>query len=57
MNEELSIELCHLTVGYSKKGVHLSQVHQQSNEAQPGVHLSQVHQQSNEAQWLSLIHI
>lgn len=27
MNEELSIELCHLTVGYSKKGVHLSQLH------------------------------
>ena len=66
MNEELSIELCHLTVGYSKKGVqlsqlpqqsnntqqgvHLSQVHQQSNNTQPGVHLSQVHQQSNEAQ-------
>ncbi len=66
MNEELSIELCHLTVGYSKKGVqlsqlpqqsnntqqgvHFSQVHQQSNNTQPGVHLSQVHQQSNEAQ-------
>ena len=27
MNEELSIELCHLTVGYSKKGVQLSQLH------------------------------
>ena len=52
MNEELSIELCHLTVGYSKKGVHLSQVHQQSNNTQRGVHLSQVHQQSNEAQRL-----
>ena len=52
MNEELSIELCHLTVGYSKKGVHLSQVHQQSNNTQPGVHLSQVYQQSNEAQRL-----
>ena len=52
MNEELSIELCHLTVGYSKKGVHLSQVHQQSNNTQQGVHLSQVHQQSNEAQRL-----
>ena len=66
MNEELSIELCHLTVGYSKKGVqlsqlpqqsnntqqgvHLSQVHQQNNNTQQGVHLSQVHQQSNEAQ-------
>ena len=52
MNEELSIELCHLTVGYSKKGVHLSQVHQQNNNTQQGVHLSQVHQQSNEAQRL-----
>lgn len=30
MNEELSIELCHLTVGYSKKGVQLSQLHQQA---------------------------
>ncbi len=50
MNEELSIELCHLTVGYSKKGVHLSQVHQQNNNTQQGVHLSQVRQQSNEAQ-------
>ena len=47
MNEELSIELCHLTVGYSKKGVQLSQLHQQSNNTQQGVHLSQVHQQSN----------
>ena len=47
MNEELSIELCHLTVGYSKKGVHLSQVHQQSDKANQGVHLSQVHQQNN----------
>ena len=27
MNEELSIELCHLTVGYSKRGVQLSQLH------------------------------
>ena len=27
MNEELSIELCHLTVGYSKKGVQLRQLH------------------------------
>ena len=27
MNEELSIELCHLTVGYSKQGVQLSQLH------------------------------
>ena len=44
MNEELSIELCHLTVGYSKKGVQLSQLHQQSNNTQQGVHLSQVHQ-------------
>ena len=26
MNEELSIELCHLTVGYSKKGVQLRQL-------------------------------
>ena len=47
MNEELSIELCHLTVGYSKKGVHLSQVHQQNNNTKQGVHLSQVHQQNN----------
>jgi iron complex transport system ATP-binding protein len=47
MNEELSIELCHLTVGYSKKGVQLSQVYQQSNNPHQGVHLSQVHQQSN----------
>ncbi len=47
MNEELSIELCHLTVGYSKKGMQLSQLHQQSNNTQQGVHLSQVHQQSN----------
>ena len=47
MNEELSIELCHLTVGYSKKGVQLSQLHQQNNNTQQGVHLSQVHQQSN----------
>ncbi|WP_303113888.1 ABC transporter ATP-binding protein [Leyella stercorea] len=43
MNEELSIELCHLTVGYSKKGVHLSQVYQQSNEAQRLVQLRQLH--------------
>ena len=49
MNEELSIELCHLTVGYSKKGVHLSQVHQQNNNTNQGVHLSQVHQQSDKA--------
>ena len=49
MNEELSIELCHLTVGYSKKGVHLSQLHQQNNNTQRGVHLSQVHQQSDKA--------
>ena len=49
MNEELSIELCHLAVGYSKKGVQLSQVHQQNNNTHQGVHLSQVHQQSNEA--------
>ena len=49
MNEELSIELCHLTVGYSKKGVQLSQVHQQNNNTQQGVHLSQVHQQSDKA--------
>ena len=49
MNEELSIELCHLTVGYSKKGVQLSQLHQQSNNTQQGVHLSQVHQQSDKA--------
>ena len=47
MNEELSIELCHLTVGYSKKGVQLSQLHQQSDKANQGVHLSQVRQQSN----------
>ena len=47
MNEELSIELCHLTVGYSKKGVQLSQLHQQSNNPHQGVHLSQVHQQNN----------
>lgn len=46
MNEELSIELCHLTVGYSKKGVQLSQLHQQNNNTQQGVHLSQVHQQA-----------
>ena len=52
MNEELSIELCHLTVGYSKKGVHLSQLHQQSNNTNQGVHLSQVHQQNNESQRL-----
>ena len=39
MNEELSIELCHLTVGYSKKGVHLSQLHQQNNEAKRLVQL------------------
>ena len=52
MNEELSIELCHLTVGYSKKGAHLSQLHQQSDKANQGVHLSQVHQQSNESQRL-----
>ena len=50
MNEELSIELCHLTVGYSKQGVQLSQLHQQNNNTQQGVHLSQVRQQSNEAQ-------
>ena len=50
MNEELSIELCHLTVGYSKKGVHLSQVHQQNNNTKQGVHLSQVHQQNNNTQ-------
>ena len=49
MNEELSIELCHLTVGYSKKGVQLSQLHQQSDKANQGVHLSQVHQQSDKA--------
>ena len=49
MNKELPIVLHNLAVGYSKKGVHLSQVHQQSNEAKQGVHLSQVHQQSNEA--------
>ena len=49
MNEELSIELCHLTVGYSKKGVQLSQLHQQSNNPHQGVHLSQVHQQSDKA--------
>ena len=49
MNEELSIELCHLTVGYSKKGVHFSQLHQQNNNTQRGVHLSQVHQQSDKA--------
>ena len=49
MNEELSIELCHLTVGYSKKGVQLSQLHQQSNNTNQGVHLSQVHQQSDKA--------
>ena len=49
MNEELSIELCHLTVGYSKKGVQLSQLHQQNNNTQQGVHLSQVHQQSDKA--------
>ena len=55
MNEELSIELCHLTVGYSKKGVHLSQLHQQSNNTNQGVHLSQVHQQSDKAnQWVHL---
>lgn len=52
MNEELSIELCHLTVGYSKKGVQLSQLHQQNNNTQPGVHLSQMRQQNNEAQRL-----
>ncbi len=49
MNEELSIELCHLTVGYSKKGVHFSQLHLQNNNTQRGVHLSQVHQQSDKA--------
>ena len=49
MNEELSIELCHLTVGYSKKGVQLSQLHQQSNNTNQGVHLSQLHQQSDKA--------
>ena len=48
MNKELPIVLHNLAVGYSKKGAHLSQVHQQSNEANQGVHLSQVHQQSNE---------
>ena len=52
MNEELPIELCHLTVGYSKKGVQLSQLHQQSNNTNQGVHLSQLHQQSKEAQRL-----
>ncbi len=49
MNEELSIELCHLAVGYSKKGVQLRQLHQQNNNTQQGVHLSQVHQQSDKA--------
>ena len=52
MNKELPIVLHNLAVGYSKKGVHLSQVHQQSNEANQGVQLSQVHQQSDEAQRL-----
>ena len=59
MNEELSIELCHLTVGYSKKGVQLSQLHQQNNNTQQGVHLSQVHQQSNNTKqgvYLSQVH-
>ena len=59
MNEELSIELCHLTVGYSKKGVQLSQLHQQSNNTNQGVHLSQVHQQSdntNQGVHLSQVH-
>ena len=49
MNKELPIVLHNLAVGYSKKGVHLSQVHQQSDNAQRLVQLSQVHQQSNEA--------
>ena len=59
MNEELSIELCHLTVGYSKKGVQLSQLHQQNNNTQQGLHLSQVHQQSdntNQGVHLSQLH-
>ncbi len=59
MNEELSIELCHLTVGYSKKGVQLSQLHQQNNNTQQGLHLSQVHQQSdntNQGVHLSQVH-
>ena len=60
MNKELPIVLHNLAVGYSKKGVHLSQVHQQSNKANQGVHLSQVHQQSNEANQgvhLSQVHL
>lgn len=32
MNEELPIVLHNLAVGYSQKGVHLSQVHQQSGD-------------------------
>ena len=39
MNKELPIVLHNLAVGYSKKGVHLSQVHQQSDKANQGVHL------------------
>ena len=43
MNEELSIELCHLTVGYSKKGVQLSQLHPLLSFIALLVHLRQVH--------------
>ena len=43
MNKELTIVLHNLAVGYSKKGVHLSQVHQQSNETQRLVQLRQLH--------------
>ena len=45
MNKELPIVLHNLAVGYSKKGVHLSQVHQQSNETQRLVQLRQLHPQ------------
>ena len=45
MNKELPIVLHNLAVGYSKKGVHLSQVHQQSNETQRLVQLRRLHPQ------------
>ena len=45
MNKELPIVLHNLAVGYSKKGVHLSQVHQQSNETQRLVQLRQLYPQ------------
>ena len=43
MNKELPIVLHNLAVGYSKKGVHLSQVHQQNDETQRLVQLRQLH--------------